>query len=108
MEEKYHKILSICLEILCLAILLPLFYWGSVKLLFVPIAECAYYPNEEAISLLMAFVIVLSFDAIWLLLMKFCFRRKTHIKVIVTLYVMAFSAVILTCFVIANALGGAF
>jgi hypothetical protein len=107
MEEKKCKILFVCLEIICLVILLPLFYWGSVKLLFVPLSDLTYYPNQK-ISILTAFIIVLSFDAIWLILMKLCFKGKAHIKLIITLFVLAFSAVILTCFVLAEALKGAF
>jgi len=107
MEEKIRKTLSICLEILCLSVLLPLFYWGSFKLLFVPLSDLTYYPNQK-ISLLTAFIIVLGFDAIWLILMKLCYKGKTHIKLIITFFVLAFSAVILTCFVIAEALKGAF
>jgi len=107
MQEKRRKILLICLEVISLAIILPLFYWGTVRLLFVPLTDWAYYPNRK-VSTLAAFIIVLIFDIVWLLLMKLRFRDKTHIKVIITLFVLAFSAAILTCFVIADALDNAF
>jgi uncharacterized RDD family membrane protein YckC len=97
MEEKRRKILFICLEVVCLAILLPLFYWVSVKLLFVPLAKCSDYTNPIT-ALLVAFIAVVSFDFVWFLLMMLCYRNKTHIKIILTLFVLAFSAAILTCF----------
>jgi hypothetical protein len=107
MKEKNRKVMAIRLEVISLIVLLPLFYWGTVKLLFVPLIDWAYYPNRK-ISTLAVFIIVLSFDIVWLLLMKLCFRDKKHVKIITTLFVLAFSAAILTCFVVAEALEGAF
>jgi hypothetical protein len=103
MDDKNRKILSICLEVVGLAIVLPLFYWGSIKLLFVPLIDWAYYPNRK-ISPLMAFIIVLSFDCFWLVIMKLSLRKKIHLKIILTLVIFTLSAATLTCFVIANAL----
>ncbi|MFA7486058.1 MAG: hypothetical protein WCZ89_08545, partial [Phycisphaerae bacterium] len=86
-----------CLKIVCLIILLPLFYWGSVKILFVPLAKLSDYTNPTT-ALLIAFIVVVSFDFIWFLLMMIYYRNKTHIKVILTLFILALSAAILTCF----------
>jgi hypothetical protein len=107
MQEKSQKILLICLEVISLAIILPIFYWGTFKLLFVPLVDVIYYPNRK-VSTLVAFFLVLSFDLVWIFLMKLCPKDKMHVKVILTLLVLAFSAAILTCFVVADALEGAF
>lgn len=107
MQEKRQKILLICLEVISLAILLPIFYWGTFKLLFVPLVDVVYYPDRK-ISTLIAFLVVLGFDVVWVILMKLCPRDKIHVKVVLTLLVLTFSAVILTCFVWADALDAAF
>lgn len=107
MQEKNQKILLICLEVISLIIILPIFYWGAFRLLFVPLVDVIYYPNRK-ISTLAAFFTVLGFDLVWIFLMKLCPKDKIHVKVILTLLVLAFSAVILTCFVVADALEGAF
>jgi len=103
MQEKKRKFpLSTC-EVVLLVILLPIFCWGTFWLLFLPLMGLNYYPNRK-ISTLAAFFLVLGFNAIWLLLMKLCCRGKTNIKLIITLFVLAFSATILTCFVVADVL----
>jgi hypothetical protein len=107
MQEKGKKILLIRLEIFSLAVLLLIFYVGMVKLLYVPLLDWAYYPTRN-IHTFKALIIVLSFDFVWLLLMKICFKDKMHIKIILTLLVLTFSAAILTCFVLAHATEHAF
>lgn len=107
MQEKNQKLLLICLEVVSLATLIPVFYWGTFKLLFVPLVDVVYYPDRK-ISTLMAFLIVLGFDVAWIALMRLCPRDKFHVKVVLTLLVLTLSAVILTCFVWADALEGAF
>lgn len=107
MQKKNQKILLICLEVVSLAIILPIFYWGTFKLLFVPLVDVIYYPSRK-ISTLAAFFIVLGFDLGWIFLMYLCPKDKMHVKIILILLVFAFSAAILTCFVVADALEGAF
>jgi len=107
MQENKQKILLICLEVISLAVLLPIFFCGTFKLLFIPLVDVIYYPHRK-VSTLMAFLIVLGFDFVWIVLMRLCPRDKFHVKVVLTLLVLTLSAVILTCFVWADALEGAF
>ena len=107
MQEKKQRVLTFFLEVISLAVLLPIFYFGTFKFLLVQLSDLTYCPNPK-ISVSTVFIIVLCFDAIWLLLMKLCFRNKLNIKLIITLFVLAFSAVILTGFVITAVLDEAF
>jgi len=107
MQEKKREILLLLLEVVSLLILIPIIYWSTVKLLFVPLVDTFYYPQPK-ISTLVVFAVVLGFDVVWLLLMKLCPRDKFHVKVVLTLLVLTFSTAILSCFVIANALDKAF
>jgi hypothetical protein len=107
MQEKGKQILLICLKFFSLAALLLIFYAGMVKLLYVPLLDWAYYPTHK-IHTLKALIIVLSFDFVWLLLMKMCPKDKMHIKTVLTLLILVFSAAILTCFVLAHATEHAF
>jgi hypothetical protein len=99
--------LLICLEVISLIILLPIFYCGTVKSLFTPLVDVIYYPQRK-ISTLMAFLVVLGFDAAWIILMRLCPKNEIHVKVVLTLLVLTFSAVILTCFILADFLNGIF
>lgn len=107
MQEKSQKILLICLEVISLAILLPLFYWSIVKLLLHPIGYM-FYPHDlyeyRIVSTWMVWVVILFFDAIWIILMKKYLRGKVHIKVVLTLLILTFSAAVISCFVILDAL----
>ncbi len=111
MQEKKRKILLICLEVVSLAIILPIFYWGTVKLLLGPI-EDTFYPHmpyqQRFVSTWIASFAILAFDTIWIVLMKLCLRDKIHVKVVLTLLVLTFSASVLSCFIIVDALTGAF
>ena len=113
MQEKKKEILLIALEVISLAVLLPILYCGTVKLLLGPI-EDTFYPHDlyehRSVSTWMVFVFVLAFNAIWIILMKLCPRDKIkiHVKVVLTLLVLTFSAAILSCFIIVDALTKAF
>lgn len=109
MEEKKRKILFVCLEVVCLSLLLPTFYWGTLKLVLAPI-EYAYYSSraEPFIPIWGVVVLVLAIDAIWIVLMKLCPKDKIHIKVVLTLLVLTVSAAILSGFVVIEALSKAF
>lgn len=112
MQEKKQKILLICLEAISLAILLPVFYWGAVRFMLRPIGKIFYPPDlyygYRVISAWMVFVFILVFNAIWVTLMKLCPQDKTHIKVVLTLLVLTFSASVLSCFIVLDALEGTF
>ena len=102
MQEKSQKILLICLEVISLAIILPIFYWGAVKHLLKPIGKTFYPPDlheHRIVSAWMVFVFILVFNAIWFMLMKLCPRDKIHVKVVLTLLVLTFLVSVLSCFV---------
>jgi len=109
MEEKKRKILFVCLEVVCLAILLPLFYWGTLKLVLAPI-EYTYYSSraEPFLPIWGVVVLILAIDVIWIALMKLCPKDKIHIKVVLTLLVLTVSAAVLSGFVVIEALSKAF
>ncbi len=111
MQEKKQKILLICLEVISLAILLPILFFGIVSLLLGPI-EDNFYPHDlydrRIIHTWMVFVFILALNAIWFTLMKLCPKDKIHVKIVLTLLVLTFSAAVLSCFVIVDALTNTF
>ena len=109
MEDKKRRVLLICLEIICLATLLPVFYWGTLKLVLDPI-EKAYYTSrpEPIIPIWGAVVLILAVDAIWIGLMRLCPKDKIDAKVILTFLVLTISAAILSGFIVIEALSKAF
>lgn len=109
MKENSRKILLVCLEVVCLAILLPTFYWGTLKLVLAPI-ENAYYTSrpEPILPIWGVVVLILAIDIIWIVLMKLCPKGTIHIKVVLTLLVLTLSAAILSGFVVIEALSKAF
>jgi hypothetical protein len=96
MQEKNRKILLICLEVISLAILLPKFFWGTVKSLLGPIEDSGL---NNILPIWIVCVFILFFNAVWITLMKLCPRDKIHVKVILTLLVLTFSVAILFCFI---------
>jgi len=111
MQEKKRKTLLICLEVVSLAIILPVFYCGTVKLLLGPV-EKAFYPHDlyehRIITIWMILIFILVFNVIWFVLMKLCPQDKIHIKVVLTILVLTFLVALLSCFIIVDALTGAF
>ncbi len=108
MEEKKRKILLICLEVICLAILLPVFYWATLKLLLFPIADAFYSSISPTIPLWLFVMLTFVFDAGWIMLMTLCPKSERHAKVILTLLVLTFSASLLSTIAVCNALEGVF
>ena len=108
MQEKKRLILLICLEVVSLAIMIPIIYCGTIKLLMVPIGE-AFYPLERrCMAVWMVFLAILLLDVLWIVLMRLCPRDKIHVKVVLTSLVLVLSAAVLSCFVVLTALEGAF
>jgi hypothetical protein len=109
MREKKRKNLLICLEVSSLAVLLPIFYWGTVKLVLAPI-EDAYYTSraDPILPIWGVVVLILAVDAIWIVLMTLCPKDKIHIKVVLTLLFLTVSAAVLSGFVVIEALSKAF
>jgi len=112
MQEKKRNILLICLEVISMAIFLPVFYWGAVRFMLKPIGKTFYTPDlyheHRIVSAWMVFVFILVSNAIWFILLALCPREKIHTKVVLTLLVLTFLASVLSCFVVLDALEGAF
>ena len=112
MQEKKRKILLICLEVISMAIFLPVFYWGSVRFMLKPTGNMFYPPDlhreHHIVYTWMVFVFILVFNVIWFLLLALCPREKVHAKIVLTLLVLTFLASVLSCFVALDALEGAF
>ncbi len=104
MREKNRKLLLISLEVLSLAVLIPIIYWSAVRLLLVPIADMLYGRLPTALVIL----IVLLFDLLCIALIILWPHGKVHARVLLTLLVFTFSAVVITCLVVAEALDKAF
>ncbi|HLB73436.1 MAG TPA: hypothetical protein VJJ98_05420 [Sedimentisphaerales bacterium] len=109
MQEKKQKILLISLEVISLAALLPIFYWGTLKLVLAPIEDMYYTSRAHPILPIWGvIVLILVIDAIWIVLMKLCPKDKIHIKVVLTLLLLTVSAAVLSGFVVIEALSKAF
>ena len=95
------------LDIVSLIILTPLVYVGLVKLLLIPIADIFY--NGQRPSLSTIFLVILAFDFVFVMLMiKLRPIKDVRIATFVITFVLTLSCVIFTCFLVANALSGAF
>ncbi len=103
MQDKKRKFpLSIC-EIVLLAIGLPILFYYTGKVLWEPM-------NSDApmwFFSLLGLLAVLGFDCAWIAIMKLWPLKSLRIKIYMTLLVLTISAVILTCWIAMNALGGA-
>lgn len=108
MEEKIRKILFVCLEIVCLVLLLPVFYWGTLKLALAPIENAYYTSRVPIIPIWGIVVLILALDVLWIILMRLCPKDKIGIKIVLTLLVLTVSAAILSSFVVIEALSKAF
>jgi hypothetical protein len=104
MQEKRQKYVVIGLEVVSLAILLPVVYWFAVKLLIEPIGRYIF----EDIPTWLVFFIVLGFDVGWVVIMRLWPLKNMNIKIILTLLVLTLSASVLTCLVVLSAMRGAF
>jgi hypothetical protein len=109
MKESRHRILFICLEVVCLATLLPVFYWGTLKLVLAPIENMYYTSHANPILPIWGVVVlILAIDTIWIVLMRLCPKDKFDIKIVLTLLVLTVSAAVLSGFVVIEALSKAF
>jgi hypothetical protein len=102
-KEK-RKLVLIPLEVIFLLLAIPIIYWGGVKLLIGPIADILYGRLPSAVFVL----IVLFFDLLWLAVIILWPAGKVHARILLTVLVLTFSAVVVTCFVVAEALDKAF
>lgn len=108
MDEKKRKILLICLEATSLAIILPIFYWGTLKLVLGPIENAYYTSRVPIIPIWAVVVLIVAINIIWVMLMRMCPEDSINIKVVLTLLILTVSAAILSGFVVIEALSKAF
>jgi hypothetical protein len=104
MQKKKRILLLRGLQLVSLAILLPLTYWVALKLLIEPIE---YYVFEQ-IPTWLVFFIVGAFDVGWIMAMRMWPLRNINIKIILTLLVLTLSASVLSCLLALGALRDAF
>jgi len=94
MQEHRKKVLSITLEVIALAILTVCVYWGVLKLLIDPISIIGDWPFSGTFL-----IAILAFDAMWLATIKFWPFNNVHVKIILTLLIIAFSVAVATCYI---------
>ena len=103
---KSKKVLSIILEVIVLAILTIIAYWGMVRLMIGhPIRIMGLNINGDWIFTGTFLIAVLTFDIIWLATIKFWPLKNIHIKIVLTLLIFAFSAAVVTCYMMPPSFG---
>ena len=109
MQKKIDKTRLSRLDIVFLVIATPIIYLGGIKLLFVPLVDAIYYPHRKIFTGI-AFLIILAFDAVWVVLMRYRPLKNIprRLKIFLTVLVLTLSAIVLSCLVIADALEKAF
>ena len=108
MNEREKKILSVTLEAIVLTMLTGGLYAGMMMLFLRP-PECIvgytlYFLTGNGFSSEIPLIVIFAFDAVWLTTIKFWPLKNIHIKIVLTLFVLAFSAAFVTCYIIACAL----
>lgn len=97
------------MEVVLLAIILPIFYCGTLKVAMTSIEKMYYTSRTHPILPIWGVVVlILAIDVIWIVLMKLCPRDKFHVKVVLTFLVLTLSAAGLSGFVVTEALSKAF
>ncbi|MCJ7728697.1 MAG: hypothetical protein MUO27_02280 [Sedimentisphaerales bacterium] len=100
------KGLSITLEVVVLAILTIVAYWGVVRLMIGrPIRIIGIYINGDWVFSGVFLIAVLTFDIIWLATIKFWPVKNIHIKIVLTLLVFVLSAAVVTCYMMPPSFG---
>lgn len=108
MGAKKRKILLIFMEVISLAMSLPLLYWGTLNLILDPIEKAYYTSRVPVIPVWGAVALIIVVNIIWIMLMKLCPKENINIKIVLTLLVLTISAAILSGFVVIEALSKAF
>ena len=92
-----------------LVILTPIIYCLLVKLLLGPMEDAFYAYHRPDEYRMVAILIIIFFDIVWIVLAKMLWPRKyMQVKVILTLFVLTLSIAAISCFFVLNALEGAF
>jgi hypothetical protein len=100
------KALPITLEVTGLVMLTIIAYWCTVKLMIGrPIRIIGIYINGDWMFSGTFLIIVLMFDVIWLATIKFWPFKNIHVKIILTLLLVAFSAAVVTCYMMPSSFG---
>jgi hypothetical protein len=94
MNEHGKKVISITAKVIALAILTIGIYLGILKLLIDPICIIGDWPFSG-----LFLVTILSFDGIWFATIKFWPFRNIYIKIFSTLFIIAFSFAVATCYI---------
>jgi len=95
------KVLLIILEVVALAILTIFAFWCSMMLFLCPpewLVSTLYFLTGQGFSSNVPLIVLLTFDIIWLATIKFWPFKNIHIKIILTLLVIAFSAAFITSY----------
>lgn len=104
MQER-KKVLSVISEVFALVILTVGVYVGMMMLFLSPpewiVGNALYFLTGEGFSSKTPLIIVLTFDAIWIAMMKFWPLKNIHFKIVLTLLVFAFSASFVTSYTVA-------
>ena len=106
-DEQKRGMLLIYLEAICLALIIPLFYWGTFRILLDTVANRIYDPHGD-VAFVVALLVIVALNGAWLKLMALCPKKDLHAKIILTLLVLTLSVAVLSCFIVARALRGAF
>ena len=96
MQKEKRKFPLSSLEVVCLAIILPVIYLGSVLLIYakeylLPWRIVFIVAGETA-----AIAIILVFDVVWVIMVLLRAQKLTRTKLVLTLLVLTLSAVALT------------
>jgi hypothetical protein len=99
-------VLSIILEVISLTILTIVAYWCVVRLMIGrPIRLLGIYINGDWVFSGKFLIAVLTFDIIWLATIKFWPLKSVHIKIVLSLLIFAFSAAVVTCYMMPSSFG---
>jgi ABC-type phosphate/phosphonate transport system permease subunit len=93
-SENVKKRLSVTSEVIILIILAVGLYLGELKLLVDPISIMGDWPFSTQF-----FAAVLTFDVIWFVTIRVWPLKNVHVKIILTILVVTFSAAIMTCYI---------
>jgi hypothetical protein len=102
MQENKRKLSLTWWEIVCLAILALIVYFGGTMLLGkqmnLHLGPWFFTP--------VGLLVVLGFDIIWVVLMKLWPLQNVKVKLVLTVLVLTLSVSVITCWILLNALSG--
>ena len=102
MQEKKRKLPLSSLEIVLLAILSLIIFWGTMRLLLRPMNDYAPYWFSTPLGP----SCVLGIDIVWIIILRSWKLKNVKVKIIITSLVFTISASVLACWILLNALRG--